>query len=121
MGKILSLLGLCLALGCYQMSDPATSPSTSRDSARADEGDGEERISLDDVPANIKQVAVDRVPGIVLDAAARETENGTLVYELTGTANGERYQIEVTAAGQIAEVEHGDEDGEHEDGADDDR
>jgi uncharacterized membrane protein YkoI len=121
MGKILSLLGVCMALGCSQMSDPLNSPSAARGSALADERDGEERISLDDVPANIKQVAQDRVPGIVLEAAARETENGTLVYELTGTANGERYEIEVTAAGQVTEVEHGDEDGEHEDGAEDDR
>ena len=124
MGKILSLLGLCAALGCYQISEPAgakSQPGQVQSSDPADDqGEHDERISLDDVPAHVKQAAQNEVPGIVLEAAERETENGTLLYDLVGTANGTRYEIEVTEAGKIGEVERGDDEAE-DDGADEDR
>ena len=71
--------------------------------ARADD-DGS-AVPLDRVPAAAKQAAVDAVPGLVLERASRETEDGIVVYELEGTAGGHKVEVEVTAEGKILEIE----------------
>ncbi len=67
-------------------------------------------IPLDQVPANIKKAAQAALPGLVLEEAERETEDGTVVYSLEGTADGEEYEVEVSAAGKVLEVERDDDD-----------
>jgi uncharacterized membrane protein YkoI len=39
-----------------------------------------------------------------------EEEDGRMVYELEGTADGKEYEIEVTADGRVLEIEQDDED-----------
>ncbi len=91
------------------------------DDAHHDDGD-EEEIPLDEVPANVKQAAMDAVPGLVLEEAEKETENGIVVYSLEGTANGKEYEVEVSAAGKVLEIEEDDDDDDddHDDDHDDD-
>ncbi len=89
-----------------------------------DEDDGEEEdeqeIALSEVPEAVKQAALAAVPGLVLESAERETERGSLVYCLEGTADGEDYEVEVTAAGKVTEIEHGEEDDEEDEDGDED-
>ena len=77
-----------------------------------DDDDGDESevaVALDQVPEAIKQAALDAVPGLVLKSAEKETEAGTLMYCLEGTAGGERVEVEVRAAdANVLEVERGD-------------
>jgi uncharacterized membrane protein YkoI len=81
-----------------------------------DDGESEVAVALDQVPEAIKQAALDAVPGLVLKSAEKETEAGTLMYCLEGTAGGERVEVEVRAAdANVLEVERGDD----EDGDDD--
>ncbi len=67
-------------------------------------------IHLDQVPANIKKAAQAALPGLVLEEAERETEDGTVVYSLEGSADGEEYEVEVSAVGKVLEVERDDDD-----------
>ncbi|MDA1260686.1 MAG: PepSY domain-containing protein [Planctomycetota bacterium] len=82
-----------------------------------DDGD-EHEIALNQVPHNVLAAAVAKVPGFVLEEACTEDEDGVLIYCLEGKANGKEYEIDVTAAGKVMEVESGED--EDEDEEDDD-
>jgi hypothetical protein len=82
-----------------------------RSTAAAKE-DADEKVALDAVPQNVKDAAVAAVPGLVLESAEREVEKGIVVYDLEGKAAGLRYEVEVTAAGKVQEIEKGDEEDE---------
>ena len=117
-------------VGCYQPTalvdegveeGPAASVSTQvpladEDDDAEDEDEVEVEIPLDQVPNSIKQAALDAVPGLVIEEAIQETENGVMVYELEGTANGQEYEVEISTAGEVLEIEQ--EDDEEEDADD---
>lgn len=70
--------------------------------------DKDEAIALSKVPEPALEAAKAAVPGIVLTEAEVEEENGQAVYEMTGMAEGKKYEIEVTAEGKVLEVEQDD-------------
>jgi len=83
-----------------------------------DEGDddNEVAVALDQVPEAIKQAALAAVPGFVLKSAERETEEGTLMYCLEGTAGGEAVEVEVRASdSSVVEIERGEDDDDGDD------
>ncbi len=116
---ILGLLIGLVATGCYESAIAVddTRPVVAMAAVDADSDDGEEEIPLDQVPANVKSAAQAAVPGLVLEEAERETEDGTVVYSLEGTADGQEYEVEVSAAGKVLEIEKEDDD---DDGDEDD-
>lgn len=74
-------------------------------------GDGDEKkVSLDKVPQKVIDAAKKAVKGIKITEAEVEEEDGRLVYELEGTADGKEYEIEVTEDGKVLEVESDDDD-----------
>ena len=109
---ILGLLIGFVATGCYDSATAVddTRPVVAMAVVDADSDDGEEEIPLDQVPANVKNAAQAALPGFVLEGAERETEDGTVVYSLEGTADGEEYEVEVSAAGKVLEIEKEDDD-----------
>ena len=122
MKSALCILGLLIGLvatGCYESAIAVddTRPVVAMAAVDADSDDGEEEIPLDQVPANVKSAAQAAVPGLVLEEAERETEDGTVVYSLEGTADGQEYEVEVSAAGKVLEIEKEDDD---DDGDEDD-
>ncbi len=122
MKSALCILGLMIGLvatGCYESAIAVddTRPVVAMAAVDADSDDGEEEIPLDQVPANVKSAAQAAVPGLVLEEAERETEDGTVVYSLEGTADGQEYEVEVSAAGKVLEIEKEDDD---DDGDEDD-
>lgn len=84
-------------------------PALSR-AAVDDEDDGDEALTPDQVPAAVRAAAQKALPGFVIVAAERETENGAVQYALEGTVNGVSKEIEVSADGQTVEIESGDDD-----------
>jgi hypothetical protein len=84
------------------------------------DGEEEQEIPLSEVPAEALQAAQGAVDGITLTEAEMEEEDGQVVYEIEGTADGKEYCIEVTADGEVLEVELDDEDDEDDDDEDDD-
>ena len=122
--KLLPLALLAaLAAGCQKpthsdgMSTGVSDPKQPASAARAD---GEEEISLDEVPPHVLQAALAAVPGLVIEEAELETEQGVTVYCLEGNAGGETAEVEVTPDGRVVEVEHGDDDEDEGDDDDDD-
>lgn len=71
---------------------------------------GETEVPLDEVPNVVVQAAMEAVPGIELESAAVEEEDGETLYELVGMHDGERYEIEITAEGKVVEIETGEDD-----------
>ena len=71
-------------------------------------GDTEERIDIAEVPDVVLKAAEEAVPGIVLEVAEVEREGGRLVYDLEGTAEGRRLEVEVTEEGEVLEIEDAD-------------
>jgi uncharacterized membrane protein YkoI len=65
----------------------------------------ERSIAVADLPANIRAAAEKAVPGIVIEEAEVETENGVDVYEVEGGANGKEYEIEIGSSGEVLEIE----------------
>jgi uncharacterized protein YcfL len=80
--------------------------------------DDEKEIPLSQVPAAAMEAAENAVENITITEAEVEEEDGQMVYELEGIADGVEYEIEVTADGKVLEIEKEDED--NEDGEDDD-
>jgi Peptidase propeptide and YPEB domain len=103
---VISLLLTC-AMGCAVLD--------------FDSDDDEQEIPLSEVPAEALQAARGAVDGITLTEAEAEEEDGQMVYEIEGTADGVEYEIEVTADGKVLEVaKEGDDDDEDDDDDDED-
>jgi uncharacterized membrane protein YkoI len=120
-GLLLGLVAVgCTMLGGSKSASSAKSGGSSAAVATGDEDDDddEQEIDLSQVPQAVKDAAIAAVPGLVLQEAEVETENGATVYCLEGTANGTEYEVEVTSSGQVLEVEE--EDDDDDDGDDDD-
>ncbi len=69
------------------------------------EKEDEVEIPLSEVPPAVMAAAQQAVPGIVIEDAELEEEDGQTVYELSGTADGREYEIEISGTGEILEVE----------------
>lgn len=67
--------------------------------------ENEAEIPLAEVPEAVMAAAQQAVPGIEIEEAEIEMEDGQKVYELSGTANGKEYEIEISGTGEILEVE----------------
>ncbi len=65
----------------------------------------EQEIPLSEVPPAVLAAAQQAVPGIVIEEAELEKEDGQTVYELSGSADGREYEIEISGTGEILEVE----------------
>jgi hypothetical protein len=114
------VLGL-FASGCGSVHDVHDATHDKSAPAVAGEDDDEEgddenevEVALDQVPEAVKKAALAAVPGLVLKSAEKETEEGTLMYCLEGTAGGEAVEVEVRASdSSVVEIERGeDDDGE---------
>jgi hypothetical protein len=57
------------------------------------------------VPTNILAAAKASVPGFAMSSYDTDTDNGSKVYELDGTANGRKCEIEVDASGKVLKVD----------------
>ncbi|MBT8098544.1 MAG: PepSY domain-containing protein [Gammaproteobacteria bacterium] len=68
----------------------------------------DKEIPLSEVPDVVMQAALGAVDGIKFKEAEVEEEDGQTVYELEGKANGVEYEVEVSADGEVLEVEEDD-------------
>ena len=91
---ILTLVSICI-LGCASLESMF---------------EDEKEIPLSQVPAAAMKAAEDAVENITITEAEVEEEDGQMVYDLEGIANGIEYEIEVTADGKVLEVKQEDED-----------
>ena len=84
---------LVLAAGCTQM----------RSHKESDEGDeqNEVKMSINDVPAPVRQTLSQQDNGASIKHVDRETSNGKLVYEADVVQNGQNMEIKVDPSGQI--------------------
>ena len=78
--------------------------------------DNEEKVALEDVPAVVTEAALAKLPGIVFSEAEKETKDGTVIYELEGTLDGKKYEIEVKEDGTVVKVEEEDDDKDEKEG-----
>jgi hypothetical protein len=67
--------------------------------------DDEREIALGDVPPAAMTAARAAVEGIRFTSAETEVEKGMTIYSLEGNVGGEEYEVEVTAEGEVLEVE----------------
>ena len=68
-------------------------------------GEKETEIPLEEVPGVVMNSAREAVPGIEIDEAEIEDEDGRQVYELSGEVDGKSYEIVVSPSGEVLEVE----------------
>jgi hypothetical protein len=81
---------------------------------------GEEKIGIDAVPQNVKDAALAAVPGLAIEAAAREVKKDVVEYEIQGKAGGVAYEIDIRSDGKVLEVEKGGAKDDDDDDDDDD-
>jgi uncharacterized membrane protein YkoI len=62
-------------------------------------------ISVDAVPANVRDAAVAKVPGLVIAMAEEIKRGGATQYELKGKANGKKFEVKLSEAGEVLELE----------------
>ncbi len=81
----------------------------------------EVEVALSDVPKKVIAAAKKAVPGIELTKAEKEKTKKGVFYELEGKLGDKEYEILITPAGKVIEIEVDDEaDDEDEEGDDDD-
>ena len=61
-------------------------------------------IAISDVPAAAIEAAEGAVDGIELKSAESKVKDGRTVYEIDGKANGVKYEVKVTADGEVLKV-----------------
>ena len=91
----------------------AASPVTSAAVDDDDDDDGdepEEELTLDQLPDGLLEAAEAALPGVEFTAASTEMELGGRVYELQGLGDTGRVEIELNAAGDVLEIEYGEDD-----------
>ena len=110
MKRFLLALGMLSALatiGC-QASDEPTPEQTGTDN--------DVLVALEDIPQNIKDAAIAAAPGLVIEEA--ELENDGTVYCVHGQVDGTFTEVEVNLAGEVLEIDSGEEDDEDDDDGD---
>jgi uncharacterized membrane protein YkoI len=65
----------------------------------------EEEVPLDKLPKAVVDAVKAKFPGAKLLEASKETENGATTYEVTVDHKGQEFDISLTPAGKIVEVE----------------
>ncbi len=97
-------------------------PGVARVVAQEEAEESEAAIAIDALPEAVRDAINAAYPGCTLVEAVRETEGDRTVYEVLVRNGEESLEVEVTADGEIVEVESADEDdgGEGEDDEDDD-
>lgn len=77
---------------------------------------GADQIGID-IPDAVQAGVLKALPGFVVTGIEMESEDGGLIYEFEGHADGVRYEVEVDGEGNVLEIEtDSDEDEEdHED------
>ena len=65
----------------------------------------EDDIALSAVPAAAIAGAEGAVDGLQINSAEAEDKNGRTVYEIAGMADGVKYEVKVTADGEVLKVE----------------
>ncbi len=78
------------------------------DVADDDLDDDDTPIALSAVPRHVMDAALAALPGVTFDAAETEGSASGTVYDLEGTLNGERWEVEVLSDGTVIEVERDD-------------
>lgn len=118
--RMLTPLGLLLGLiaaGCNQLVEEraAVEPGNGGPAAAANADEDEVDIPLDQVPAVVIKAAMDAVPGFEPEEAEMEVEDGVTVYSIEGEAGDDEFEIEVTAEGEVLEIEEDDEEDDDDD------
>jgi len=72
-------------------------------------------LSPASTPDIVLQAADDAVPGGEITGIEREEEDGLYIYEVQKLVDGVNYEIEITAEGEVLEIEQGDDDDEEDD------
>ncbi|MBI3832228.1 MAG: sigma-70 family RNA polymerase sigma factor [Planctomycetes bacterium] len=67
------------------------------------------------LPPEIKAAAEAALKGFKIAKVEKETKGGKTIYDIEGTADGKRYELEVSAEGKVLEVKEADEDEDKED------
>ena len=113
----LGVSALVLASGCQMDSNKSVASGSGP--AHALGMDGDEAVPLDEVPGVVKSAAAAALPGLVLDSAEAEVEDGVLIYSLSGNDAEGELEVDVTADGAVLKVERGGDDGDDQPGDDD--
>jgi len=80
-------MGACASTKSCKMSDDSCSTKSSG------------------VPSNILAAAQARVPGFAMTSYDTDTDNGRMVYDLDGTANGRKCEVKVDANGKVLKID----------------
>jgi len=108
-----ALIAGCLSLaalwGCGQTAqrhaEAAAVHAAHADEDEDDEDDEERPVALADVPRAVLDAAARVFPGATWLAAVVELEDGVTLYELYGLVDGDEVELEISADGEILEVE----------------
>ncbi len=75
-----------------------------------------------DLPAAVRKQAESRVKNLVITEAEKEIEDGRVIYEIEGKANGAEYEMTIDESGKLLsfEKEDGNDDDDDEEDDDDD-
>jgi hypothetical protein len=76
---------------------------------------GEREVEYSTLPEAVRAAAEAHFGGLQDFEASTEIENGVRVYEIEGTIDGVKVSIEVNEAGEILEIEIGDDDDDDDD------
>ena len=82
--------------------------------------DHEVVVPLSEVPAAVLEAARKAKPGLQIRGVERDTEDGVTVYDVEGDVGGTSFELEVTAAGKVVEIEEDDDDDDDDDDDGDD-
>ena len=90
-----------MAIGCGVLGSLTLAGWAMDTEEKEDEG----KVTMEQLPPKVKDAAQRLVGTNTIKEIEKETEHGTVVYEIEWTANGKEWEAEFTADGQLLEVE----------------
>jgi hypothetical protein len=106
MKRLAAVLALSVSVAFAGCGSPGKGggKEQAKEEEEKDEG-GEVSVALADVPAAIVKAAEAAVPGIAIEKAGKETDEGKTYFELSGKVGGSKVDVLVTPEGEVVQVE----------------
>ena len=67
-----------------------------------------EKVAIGDLPAAVRAAVMERFPSGELVSAEKETDDGRIKFEVKVRSEGKKYEVEVSPAGKILDVDEDD-------------
>jgi predicted RNA binding protein with dsRBD fold (UPF0201 family) len=104
MKRLFRFVIACLFASSWALAAMAAEPAEKTPSTEKT-GPVEVKVKPEELPKVVASALKNRFPGLEITSAAKETDNGKVIYDIELTQNGRKFESDIKEDGTILEVE----------------